>query len=203
MKQNKSDLEFGLRTEIPNDAPAGYGVRCIQEDNRLGFVWNRQDMFAIDEGHAEALKTVLNKTGITELIADNYRNAYHRDELRGNKRNTVILFEDDVLVVKADTLGSHGYVYLCAYLKPSDNPSEATWSGKGPVPEVGETIFHNCNNIGKSIVLRHHNIHGFVHLWCWPINPPAWYKKQNKQGTNGWRVCTCVGSECMNAVAQG
>jgi hypothetical protein len=38
--------------------------------------------------------------------------------LRKNEMRTVTLYEDETGVIKGDPRGSHGYLYVCAYLKP-------------------------------------------------------------------------------------
>lgn len=179
MKTNKKDLVFGLIHEIPEDSPAAWGARTIQQDTWMDIVHDRQDLFAIDKGHMTALKTLLNEGNVLQLCQHNYRLAREKFELQSDKEGTVILYEDKAICIKADTNGSFGYVYVCAYLKPSDDNTDSEWSGKHNVPSVGDTINISMNGIGKSVVLGFDKIHGYRMARIWPLSPPEWYREQN------------------------
>lgn len=193
MKKSKTELSFGLIREIPNDAPAGFGARCIQSGSCLDFVWNRSDVFAITDGHFKALKAIMN-AGVSHELNSAYTKAYNAGELERDTDNTVTLYDDKALTIKANTNGSYGYVYLCAYLKPSDDIAGLIWSHEKLIPSIGESVTVRCNNIGDSMVLRHQSVHGYAHLLVLPFNPPEWYRKQNKLG-NSWKVCSVSGGE--------
>ena len=56
---------------------------------------------------------------------------------------------------------------------------ELQWSSDKPIPPVGTEIDVPMNNIGRSKVLKYFVEHGFIGLLVQPLNPPAWYIKQN------------------------
>ena len=56
---------------------------------------------------------------------------------------------------------------------------EPQWISRKAIPAVGETINVRINGIGASIVKKYFVEHGFIALLVQPINPPAWYVKQN------------------------
>ena len=59
------------------------------------------------------------------------------------------------------------------------NYIEPQWISRKAVPAVGETINVRINSIGASVVKKYFVEHGFLGLLVQPLNPPAWYIKQN------------------------
>ena len=53
------------------------------------------------------------------------------------------------------------------------------WSSDKPIPPVGTEIDVPMNNIGRSKVLKYFVEHGYIGLLVQPLDPPAWYIKQN------------------------
>ena len=53
------------------------------------------------------------------------------------------------------------------------------WVCKNPIPPVGTKVNVKINGIGESTVLRYFVEYGFIGLLVQPVNPPAWYIKQN------------------------
>ena len=56
---------------------------------------------------------------------------------------------------------------------------EPQWISRKAIPAVGETINVRINSIGASVVKKYFVEHGFLGLLVQPLNPPAWYIKQN------------------------
>ena len=56
---------------------------------------------------------------------------------------------------------------------------ELQWSSDKPIPPVGTEIDVPMNNIGRSKVLKYFVEHGYIGLLVQPLDPPAWYIKQN------------------------
>ena len=56
---------------------------------------------------------------------------------------------------------------------------ELQWSSDKPIPPVGTEIDVPMNGIGRSKVLKYFVEHGFIGLLVQPLDPPAWYIKQN------------------------
>ena len=53
------------------------------------------------------------------------------------------------------------------------------WISNKPFPQVGDKINVKVNSIGESVVLKYFVEYGFIGLLVQPIDPPAWYVKQN------------------------
>ena len=88
--------------------------------------------------------------------------------------------------------------------KPSNLPlgatySEPKWVSTKGVSAVGEIINVTINSIGKSKVLKYFVEHGFLGLLVQPLDPPAWYRKQNASQTDSalydWGACHVFPSE--------
>ena len=62
-----------------------------------------------------------------------------------------------------------------------------------PLPSVGSEVNVAINGIGRSKVLKYFVEHGFIGLVVQPINPPDWYKNQNKSTLDSalydWDAC--------------
>ena len=61
--------------------------------------------------------------------------------MKVNKAQEFTLIDNDMMQMVADTRGSHGYLYISAWLKPETfNIEDAKWSGTGEPPETGATV---------------------------------------------------------------
>jgi len=178
-------LSWGLQP--PEGAPAAWGARAIQLDDTLDFVPNRQSVYSKSEGTTMALTAVLDRPGMRKLIMERYTEAYNSGKLLPSEAGEVTLFEDLVLVVKADTKGSYGYVYIVAYL------DEHTHSDA--LPPVGSEVFMTVNNIGPCKVIRHMYHENYPEAAVIPQDPPEWYRKQNALADGLYSACTMTPSE--------
>lgn len=193
-KTSIEEMQYGLKQEVPKNSPAAWIGRAIQECEKLDIVPNRTDRFAIDKRHDRALNAALDHGLFASVIRNRYEEEYNKGNFDSSQRNVVTLYEDNVLVIKGDTRASGGYVYLCAYLKPSEDVSEAIkpdhpdynkdkpikWSSSKDIPEVGDRVVVKMNRIGKSVVLKRDVSAGFVLLYVSPDNPPPDYRKQKQ-----------------------
>ncbi len=59
---------------------------------------------------------------------------------------------------------------------------DGKWSGKGPVPKIGDVVNVAVNGIGKSQVLGYWLEYGWTGLVVLPMDPPEWFLKQNGKG---------------------
>ena len=75
------------------------------------------------------------------------------------------------------------------------------WVSNKPLPAVGTEVEVKINSIGRSKVLKYFVEHGFIGLVVQPINPPDWYKNQNKSTLDSalydWGECHVFPAECL------
>lgn len=217
MKTKPNELEFGLRNEIPEGSPAGWGARAIQQNDQLDFLFDRQDLFAVNEKVGQAFLDMFNRSGYYAQLQAEYTKAFRAGKLQCDLAEVVTLIDTPVFAVKADTRGSFGYVYLCAYIKPSSDVSSVLtkenakeyeqqyesgrprWSASFPVPQIGDHAWPVTDQMGikECVVFRLSVDCGFVHAWVWPLAPSAKYKRgQWKVGKKGWGFTNLAGIEC-------
>jgi hypothetical protein len=58
---------------------------------------------------------------------------------------------------------------------------EMKWSGKMPLPSIGDRIYMAINSIGYGKVEGYCESHGWLGLMVWPENPPRWYFDQTRR----------------------
>jgi hypothetical protein len=104
-------LAYGLRT-APEDRPA-WGARLIWPND---LVHDRQDMTGSDAERAR-LRGWLNDDGVLRAALAEARRQAKAYELRADENREVVLYEDRWGIVKANPQGSHGYLYVAAWLK--------------------------------------------------------------------------------------
>jgi len=79
--------------------------------------------------------------------------------------------------------------------------SELQWVANKPLPPVDSEVTVKINGIGTSKVLKYFVEHGFIGLVVQPINPPDWYKNQNKSTLDSalydWDACHVFPAECL------
>ena len=136
------ELKFGLWGTEPEGAPA-WGARAIIEDNyayeqwldkperlreralqmgqkapkskKVSLVWDRQTGQGGKED-TQRLRDLLN-AGPVEAALEKAVDLLHDYEMVTNVPGTFTLFENEQLIIKGDTGGSCGYLYLIAYEK--------------------------------------------------------------------------------------
>jgi len=95
-----------------------------------------------------------------------------------NDSNEVYTLNDNLFTLKASPNGSHGYMYLTATLRGSDELPTGKWSGE-TIPEIRDTITAKVNNLGKCYVLGYLLQDKWISVIAKPLNPPEWFIKQN------------------------
>ena len=81
---------------------------------------------------------------------------------------------------------------------------ELLWSGKTPVPEVGQSVTVTMNGIGKATVRGYVKADLWLGLIVYPLYPPEYLKKniadaQKNPNASTWRKEGCIvvyGTEC-------
>jgi len=202
--ENNLTLDFGYAPAIEraqfDRCPAIWGARAIVENNDTGFglVPGRNSWYTEGAKEREALVLALNNGVLDACRAEFVR---LRDENWDINRvsQEYVLYEDDAVKVVGNTNGSHGYLYLAAFIKPSDFTGD--WRGDWR-PVTGDEVEVRINGIGRARVLRGHRSFDVAGLYVMPVNPPEWYRKQNKLGDRGWTPGWITGREFTNVNTQ-
>lgn len=56
---------------------------------------------------------------------------------------------------------------------------QLAWVSTYAIPKIGTKLNVKINGIGESIVKKYFVEHGFIGMLVQPLDPPAWYIKQN------------------------
>lgn len=107
------NLSFGLR-EYPDNLNSVWGARWIYPDDQ---VWDRQDFAGIETEDGKKLKEWLDTIGIRKAMEKARRRL-----VSSNEDKTIVLYEDEVGIIKGNPQGSHGYMYVCGYLRTEKDP---------------------------------------------------------------------------------
>lgn len=111
-------LAWGYNPGLPPGVRAAWGARLIWPDQLL---WDRQDLVADDDAEKKALLRWLNGPEGQEGAVSKMRFMMHdqpvRDRLGGPAgEQATELYRDDVGVIVGSARGSHGYLYVAAWL---------------------------------------------------------------------------------------
>jgi hypothetical protein len=107
-------LAYGLNEEVPTTANAAWGARWIFPDDMLS---DRQDFAGMDTPDGQKLKNWLNGNGKKAGALHKSKIAARKSDLMRSESRVVVLFEDETGIIKGNPRSSHGYLYVCAYLK--------------------------------------------------------------------------------------
>ena len=177
---NMNDLEWGLRLDNTDNVLAAYGARTIFKFGQMDFPHDRQN-FLGEETHRTLLREWINSKALPAL------RKHIQEKNWVPSTEETFTFEDWPYVLKASPRGSHGYIYIGAYMKgfdqfPEIDGVEVKWSGDF-VPKIDDTVFCRVNGIGPGKVLGYYIEHKWVGLIVMPNNPPEWYLNQNGPNT--------------------
>jgi hypothetical protein len=196
------NYKWGLAA--PEGTPASWGARAIDDPSTFGLLGDRQSVTG-GEPHRAALVSMLNGGVLPKARAEwgRLKAAY---EVSGSEPKLVTLYEDFLVKVEANTNGSHGYVYLVAYIKPeaytatrlrgypNGNPDDTpegslVWSND-ELPEVGETILATnagwASSNGRMTVMGYAAENGHLFVVGSLENPTEQYTAQcDRQAAQG------------------
>lgn len=113
IKTPTKKLSFGLWYEVPEEVTACWGARWIFPNDQLH---DRQSIYGHDTTLGKKLVAWLNG-GNLGVARDTAKAMAAKRELLQSGNQTIVLFEDEVGIIKANPNASYGYVYVCAYLK--------------------------------------------------------------------------------------
>ncbi len=133
-------LDWGLNAH-PEDSPGCWGARAIlvtSSSHPIDIVGNRQD---IDGRLGGLLVTLLGKAGGLEIAQARVRGLLDSRLMFPEASEKFTLVDNDMMTLVGDTRGSHGYLYLSAWLKPETfNTEGAEWSGSGEPPQMNDIV---------------------------------------------------------------
>jgi len=152
-------MPWGLNAH-PDDSPGVWGARAILNvgaDNPIDLLPDRQssggDLFPV-------LMKLLNEAGGMKIAQARVYALLNNYIMSPREGQQFTLVDNDLMTMVANTNGSHGYLYLSAWLKPGAFDLErASWSGSSEPPEPGEVI---DSKVWKEPVplLTYINLHG-------------------------------------------
>jgi hypothetical protein len=108
-------LTFGYTRGVPPSVDTAWGCRALVEQNGMvDALWDRVDLVGPDQ------------TQLTEHLDHHVGTAWHERAsellrngvMRTDRDEEFVLYEDSTVVIKGNTQRSHGYLYVCAYLRP-------------------------------------------------------------------------------------
>lgn len=77
----------------------------------------------------------------------------------------------------------------------AEPPPGKKWSGKNPVPKIGDKVRINFNQLGSGVVRSYFFEHGYLGILVKLDNPPEWKRKQHPPGSKYHGVAHVFGAE--------
>jgi hypothetical protein len=107
-------LGWGAANLVPDNAQAAWGARLIiTQTGDVDIVHDRQHAVG-DDAPVDTLLHHLNKVG----WRDNLSAMLKSGAVSTRERAEVTVYQDDLIMVRGNSNGSHGYFYAAAWLKP-------------------------------------------------------------------------------------
>lgn len=114
---NAKSLSFGYSSAVPEDAKASWGARLIIDRNSYkrggDMLPDRQGRF----GESEDFALLANRLDEVKPWREPLANLIAAGEVRADKSNEVLLYEDDLIKVVGNSNASYGYFYIAGWLK--------------------------------------------------------------------------------------
>jgi hypothetical protein len=114
----KIRLPFGCTKGLPDGVQVAWGARLIAPADLL---WDRQGCAGGEEGGPERAKLLDWLGAGAGDKARDFCRATNMGVSNGDSSDVVTLYEDDQGMVVGSPQGSHGYVYIAAWLKEHVN----------------------------------------------------------------------------------
>jgi len=109
---SKRKLEFGLNAALPKNVKAAWGARLIYPDD---LVWDRQSRIGAVK-HVKPLIDWLNG-GALHAMREQARDFHKNGFMSPRSSADIVLHEDERGIIVGNPNGSHGYLYVVAWLK--------------------------------------------------------------------------------------
>ena len=134
------NFQWGLNAH-PDDSPGFWGARAILNvglDNPIDLLPDRQSGGG---PLLPVLADLLNQGGGLKIAQARVYALLNNFLMDPREGKLFTLIDTDMMTLVANTNGSHGYLYLSAWLKPEAFDIErACWDGEGEPPKRGDVI---------------------------------------------------------------
>ncbi|GAB3467199.1 hypothetical protein [Actinophytocola sediminis] len=108
-------LDIGYKRGVPVSVDTAWGCRAIVEQNGyVDVLWDREDL--VGPHSAELADHLINY--VRAVWCDSASLLLRNHVMRVDRDHEFVLYDDSTVVIKGNTLASHGYLYVCAYFRP-------------------------------------------------------------------------------------
>lgn len=80
----------------------------------------------------------------------------------------------------------------------SDDKTIIKWSGTWPIPQIGDKVSINFNQLGEAIVESYFIEHGYFGLATKLIDAPEWHRKQHDKNSKHHNTALVFGRELLS-----
>lgn len=109
-------LAFGYSNGVPEGVDTAWGCRAlVTQDGDVDVLWDRTDAVGSDGERIKLFAYLNNQVGF--VWRDRASELLRSRAMSTREGGEHVLFEDDHVVIKGNTNGSAGYLYVCAYPK--------------------------------------------------------------------------------------
>ena len=113
--QTKSQIPWGLKNAVPDNAAIAWGARTILRDGYVDLV---PDRHGFCPPHGKAVKAfALALENVLPQVYDRVKELCDQNIMMDDFAEQHTLYEDDELCVVGNTNASYGYLYLAAWKK--------------------------------------------------------------------------------------
>lgn len=168
-----------------------WGARALLRDGAFELLHDRTSVQLQPEDEAIIAKAGGDSNALMFIgrINDTFLPWLRNEAVRLDGRSSeVVTYSKYGYTLMASPKNSYGYLYIgvwefqrpkATYDMPIPDTS-AKWSGKAPVPAIGEEVKVTMNSMGKGQVMSYFVEEGYLGCYVKLAKPPAWFKKQNK-----------------------
>ena len=110
-----SEGKWGLWEALPKGASPAWGARAILKNGRLDLLWDRQSLVGNTVDRREFAR-LLNKR-VLLAVHETVEALWNTGQLRPDKDEQHVLYDDDTCICVGNTNASHGYLYMLAWRK--------------------------------------------------------------------------------------
>ena len=103
---------------LPATATAAFGARMIIEGGAANFAMGHSNYRSVDQEAEAVLRNLLSDQNNVRQFREEARRLISQHVIERDKPNEVVLLKNEELTVLANSNGSHGYLYIIAFLTP-------------------------------------------------------------------------------------